>query len=52
MVGSRLSLTLSIHFTDSVGNINRWRQFERFAVKDGKVQRFAGSWQDIPEATE
>ena len=39
-------------FTDSVGNINRWRQFERFAIKDGKVQRFAGSWQDIPESTE
>ena len=39
-------------FTDSLGNVNRWRQFERFAVKDGKVQRYAGSWQDIPEETE
>ncbi|MFL2591898.1 MAG: hypothetical protein ACJ0PK_01215 [Flavobacteriaceae bacterium] len=39
-------------FTDSLGNINKWRQFERFAVKDGKVQRFAGSGQDIPEETE
>ena len=37
--------------TDSLGNINKWRQFERFAVKDGKVQRFAGSYQDIPEET-
>ena len=38
-------------YTDSLGNINKWRQFERFAVKDGKVQRFAGSYQDIPEDT-
>ena len=38
--------------TDSVGNINKWRVFERFAVKDGKVQRFGGAWQDIPEETE
>ena len=36
---------------DSLGNINKWRQFERFGVKDGKVQRFAGSYQDIPEET-
>tara|TARA_B100001989_G_scaffold233938_1_gene194203 strand:+ start:237 stop:755 length:519 start_codon:yes stop_codon:yes gene_type:complete len=38
--------------TDSVGKINKWRVFERFAVKDGKVQRFGGAWQDIPEETE
>tara|TARA_S200000501_G_scaffold113691_1_gene106850 strand:+ start:368 stop:886 length:519 start_codon:yes stop_codon:yes gene_type:complete len=38
--------------TDSLGNVNRWRQFERFAIKDGKVQRWSGSGQDIVEETE
>ena len=44
------SLTLSVQ---KLKCWTRWRQFERFAsVKDGKVQRFGGAWQDIPEETE
>lgn len=39
-------------YNDTLGNFNEWRQFERFSVKDGVVQRFAASWQDIPSETE
>ena len=39
-------------YTDSLENINRWRQFETFIVKDGVVRRWSGSGQDIPEEDE
>ena len=39
-------------FKDSLDNVNKWRQFETFIVKDGKVQRWSGSGQDIVEETE
>ena len=39
-------------FKDSLENVNNWRQFETFIVKDGKIERWSGSWQDIAEETE
>ena len=39
-------------YTDSLENVNRWRQFETFIVRDGLVSRWSGSGQDIPEETE
>jgi len=39
-------------FKDSLENVNNWRQFETFIVKDGKIERWSGSGQDIVEETE
>ena len=39
-------------FKDSLENVNNWRQFETFIVKDGKIERWSGSYQDIVEETE
>ena len=36
-------------YTDGDGKVNNWRQFERYTIKDGSVQQFAFSGQDIPE---
>ena len=37
---------------DGDGKVNNWRQFETFIVKDGKIERWSGSGQDIVEETE
>ena len=39
-------------FKDSLENVNNWRQFETFIVKDGKIQRWSASGQEIVEETE
>ena len=39
-------------YKDSLDNVDRWRQYETYVVKDGKVDRWSGAWQDIPEETE
>ena len=39
-------------FKDSLENVNNWRQFETFIVKDGKIERWSGAGQDIVEETE
>ena len=39
-------------YKDSLDNVDKWRQYETYVVKDGKVDRWSGAWQDIPEETE